>query len=60
MKKKWSIKVDGKIVKHEQVGARIGKPGSPKQKSYCKRNLGEEEYLLYEKIKQLNKKGVKP
>jgi len=40
MKKKWKTKVDGKVVKHGQKGARIGKPGSKKQKSYCARSLG--------------------
>lgn len=38
--KKWKTKVEGKIVKHGQKGARIGKVGSPKQKSYCARSLG--------------------
>lgn len=38
--KKWKTKVNGKIVKHGEKGARIGKPGSPKQKSYCARSLG--------------------
>lgn len=40
MKKKWKTKVNGKVIKHGQVGARIGKPNSPKQKSYCDRSLG--------------------
>jgi len=40
MKKKWATKVNGKVIKHGQVGARIGKVGSPKQKSYCARSLG--------------------
>ena len=40
MKKKWKTKVKGKVVRHGQVGARIGKVGSNKQKSYCARSLG--------------------
>lgn len=40
MIKKWKTKVDGKIVMHGQIGARIGKVGSNKQKSYCARSLG--------------------
>lgn len=40
MKKKWETKVGNKVVKHGQVGARIGKVGSNKQKSYCARSLG--------------------
>jgi hypothetical protein len=40
MKKKWATKVNGKVVKHGQVGARIGKAGSKKQASYCARSLG--------------------
>lgn len=40
MKKKWTTKCNGKKVKHGQKGARIGKPGSKKQKSYCARSLG--------------------
>lgn len=40
MKKKWSTKVNGKVVKHGQVGVRIGKPNSTRQKSYCARSLG--------------------
>lgn len=38
--KKWKTKVKGKVVKHGQVGARIGKPNSKKQISYCSRSLG--------------------
>lgn len=38
--KKWTTKVNGKIIKHGQVGARIGKVGSDKWKSYCARSLG--------------------
>ncbi len=38
--KKWTTKVDGKIVRHGAVGYRIGKVGSVKQKSYCARSLG--------------------
>lgn len=38
--KKWSTKCNGKIVKHGQKGARIGKPGSKKQRSYCARAKG--------------------
>lgn len=38
--KKWITKVDGKIVRHGAKGYRIGKVGSPKQKSYCARSLG--------------------
>jgi len=40
MKKKWATKCKGKVVKHGEKGARIGKAGSPKQKSYCARSLG--------------------
>jgi len=40
MKKKWKTTVKGKVVKHGQKGARIGKVGSPKWKSYCARSLG--------------------
>ena len=40
MKKKWKTKVNGRVIKHGQVGARIGKVGSIKQKSYCARSLG--------------------
>lgn len=40
MNKKWKTKVNGKVVKHGQVGARIGKVGSPRQKSYCSSSLG--------------------
>jgi len=40
MKKKWKTKVDGKVVEHGQVGARIGKINSDKWKSYCARSLG--------------------
>lgn len=38
--KKWKTKVGDKIVSHGQRGARIGKVGSIKQKSYCARSLG--------------------
>lgn len=38
--KKWETKVNGKVIKHGQVGARIGKVGSPRQVSYCARSLG--------------------
>ncbi len=38
--KKWKTKYGGRIISHGQVGARIGKVGSPKQKSYCARSLG--------------------
>jgi hypothetical protein len=38
--KKWSTKCGKKVVKHGQRGARIGKVGSSKQKSYCARSLG--------------------
>lgn len=38
--KKWKTKVNGKVIEHGQVGARIGKVGSSKQKSYCARSLG--------------------
>lgn len=40
MKKKWKTNCNGKIVRHGQVGARIGKVGSKKQKSYCARSNG--------------------
>lgn len=40
MKKKWATKCKGKVVKHGEKGARVGKPNSPKQKSYCARSLG--------------------
>jgi hypothetical protein len=40
MKKKWKTKVNGKIILHGAKGYRIGKTGSPKQKSYCARSLG--------------------
>lgn len=40
MKKKWKTKVNGKIIEHGQVGARIGKVGSDKWESYCSRSLG--------------------
>jgi len=40
MKKKWKTKVNGKVIEHGQVGARIGKVGSDKWKSYCARSLG--------------------
>jgi hypothetical protein len=40
MIKKWATKVGDKIVRHGQVGARIGQPGSAKQRSYCARSAG--------------------
>lgn len=40
MEKKWITKVNGKVIEHGEVGARIGKVGSPKWKSYCARSLG--------------------
>lgn len=40
MKTKWTTKCKGKTIKHGQVGARMGKVGSVKQKSYCSRSLG--------------------
>ena len=40
MNKKWKTKCKGKVVKHGQRGARIGKVGSAKWKSYCARSLG--------------------
>jgi hypothetical protein len=40
MIKKWATKVGDKIVRHGQVGARIGKVGSDKWKSYCARSAG--------------------
>lgn len=38
--KKWETKCKDKVIKHGQVGARIGKVGSDKWKSYCARSLG--------------------
>lgn len=38
--KKWKTPCKGKVVKHGAKGYRIGKVGSPKQKSYCSRSLG--------------------
>lgn len=38
--KKWETKINGKVVKHGQVGARIGQVGTDKWKSYCARSLG--------------------
>ena len=38
--KKWQSKCRGRIISHGQVGARIGQPGTAKQKSYCARSLG--------------------
>lgn len=38
--KKWKTKCGGKIVHHGQKGARIGKVGSAKWKSYCSRARG--------------------
>jgi hypothetical protein len=40
MIKKWKTKCNGKVVRHGQVGVRIGKPNSPRMKSYCSRSLG--------------------
>ena len=40
MKKKWVTKCGKKIIRHGQPGARIGRPNSLKQKSYCARSLG--------------------
>lgn len=40
MIKKWKTKVNGKVIEHGERGARIGKVGSSKQKSYCARSLG--------------------
>ena len=40
MKKKWSTPCGKRIVRHGQVGVRIGKPNSPRMKSYCSRSLG--------------------
>lgn len=40
MEKKWKTKAGKKVIKHGQKGARIGKPGGKKQKSYCARSLG--------------------
>ena len=40
IKKKWKTKCGKKVVKHGQKGARIGKVGSPKWKSYCARSGG--------------------
>lgn len=38
--KKWATKVGDKTVYHGEKGVRIGKPNSPRQKSYCSRSLG--------------------
>jgi len=40
VKKKWQTKVNGKIINHGQIGARIGQVGTPKWESYCARSLG--------------------
>jgi len=40
MIKKWSTKCGSKRIAHGQRGARIGKIGSSKQRSYCARSLG--------------------
>jgi len=38
--KKWETEVEGKIIRHGQKGAWIGRVGSKKWKSYCARSLG--------------------
>jgi hypothetical protein len=39
MEKKWKTKVNGKIVRHGQKGARIS-PGTRRGDNYCARSFG--------------------